>query len=221
MKFAKTKLLLLACALFCSNAANAQTIEVGDLTDGASSFTTTDGLVSLTPFALDGSTGAFGATGVDFYGIQGDNDGAIDEVTTGGVVERERLDVAFSPIAFMAGINFRWTRSDGPLDTDGIELSGFASDPMATVVAGTGISTTYDSGSLFIQHPWNGGDISSVTFANSNASLGQVISITSNDSDQGNGQTAINLISYSAVPEPAAATCLTLIGLGTFIRRRK
>ena len=221
LKFINTIVLLLGVAFFCNNASHAETVEVTDLTDGASTFTSSDGLVTLTPFALDGSVGAFGATGPDFFGIQGDNNGAIDEVTTGGVVEREQLDVSFDSSVFMTGINFRWTRVDGPLATDGIELSGFVNDPMATVVAGTGLSATYDSGSLFIQHAWNGGNISEVTFANASASLGQTISITSNDSDQGDGQAAINLISYEAVPEPAAATCLALLGLGAFCRRRR
>lgn len=224
LNFTSTLLLLLGVAFCCSNTTHAEMIESSDLTDGSSTFVTGDGLVTLTPFALDGSAGALGAAGANFFGIQGDNDGAIDEVTDGaGVVQREQLDIAFDSTAAMTGIGFRWTRSDGPLATDGIELSGFLSDPMATVTAGTGVSATYDSGSLFIQHAWNAGTLSSLTFADSTASLGQVISITSNDSDQGNGQTAVGIISYdvAAVPEPTTGTCLALIGLGAFVRRRR
>jgi hypothetical protein len=198
----------------------ADTITGAD-TVGLNTYTTMDGLVTLNPFAAGLTPGTFNANPA-FIGVAGGSnangvdDGDGDASTT---ADRESLEMLFDPTVGLSQITFRFTRADGPLPTDGVQISGFNFNPGAVFSGGTG-SVSYDSGSVFINHPWNGGTTTTVDFSSVSASFGQTLTLTANDSDEAGPQTVINSISYAAVPEPSTLALLGL-GLGAFVLRRQ
>ena len=213
----KTTAITLTAALFAAAHAQAATITAPDITSGSSSYTTGDGLVTLTPYSAvtgAGTVGTLGA-GVNFFGVGADNkiqdvDG--DPATTG---DREAIDIGLAGTVSVSGISFRWSRAAGA-SPDGIVISGFLSDPGATTSSGVGI--TYSSGSLFLNYGWDAGTIRSFDFSNPAASLGQTLRVSVNDVDNAGPQASVNTISY--IPEPTVAL-LGGLGLLGLLRRRR
>ncbi|RIK84338.1 MAG: hypothetical protein DCC67_05015 [Planctomycetota bacterium] len=200
--------------------AHAVTFDHTSITAGAVSYTTADAKVTLTPFAAGGGAGAFGPTSGCCIGVNGGtNNGGVDDADgkpdTAG--DRERLDITLSANVWLNEIGFIFTRANGPLPTDGIVISGFLSDPAATLdpaAASAGVTSTYDSGTLYVNHGWRGGAVSVVSFANAGASLGRTLSIAVNDSNEASAQAVVNQLSYTVVPEPSA---FVMAGIGALV----
>jgi hypothetical protein len=205
-----------------ATAAQGAVINAFDVTNGSASFTTGDGLVTLTPYSQV-STSTVGTFGVvvaspassSFFGVGTDNkisdiDG--DPATTG---DREAIDIELAGTVSLTGISLRWTRAAGAAP-DGVVISGFLADPGASTASGVGIS--YSSGSLFLNYAWDAGAIRSFVFSNLSASLGQTLRVSVNDADNPGPQASINTITY--VPEPSAAL-LGGLGLLALLRRRR
>ena len=210
-----------------SSAANAVEVIINhaNITGGAAIYTSADGKMTLTPFAAGGGAGTFGATSGCCIGVHGGaNNGAIGDADGSPITvnDREWIDVTLAGDAALAEIGFIFTRANGPLPTDGIVISGFASDPLASLdpAAAAGVTASFDSGMLYVNHGWRGGAVSMVSFANSAASLGQTLSIEANDSDEPAPQVVINTLSYTVVPEPASLV-LAGVAAALLIKRRK
>lgn len=211
--------------LTLSPQADAATISHTNITGGSSSFTSADGKLTLTPLAAGGGAGVFGATSGCCIGVNGGaNSGGVDDIDGSPITtnDRERMDIGLASDAVLTSIGFIFTRANGPLPTDGIVISGFSTNPGASLdsaAATAGITATYNSGTVYVNHGWRGGAVSVVSFANATASRGQLLSIESNDSNEMNPQVVVNNLSYAVVPEPST---LLLAGLAmVFVTRRK
>lgn len=202
----------------CAATAQAAVITASDITIGSSTHVTGDGLVTLTPYGAGLTVGTFSA-GTDFFGVVGngnDNnvrDGDGNPATT---ADREAIDMSLDATVGLSQVSFVWARADGPAATDGIVISGFLADPGATTTSGVGI--TYSAGTIYLNYAWDAGVARTFEFSNLDASKGQTLRFSANDSNQTNAQFAFNTITY--VPEPSAAL---LGGLGLFglLRRRR
>jgi len=222
--------LLLTLPFLQPSNANADTIFATDIANGSSSYTTSGGEVTLTPFAAGGGAGTFGAVdgGTQFFGVAGGaNANAIDDadgdpLTTG---DRESMGIQFDSLNYLSEITFIWTRANGDQPSDGIVISGFLSDPGATEDHAGG-SVTWDSasGSVFFNYNWQGSTLGTISFANAGASLGQTLSISTNDSGastEGAPQAAINQIGFNAVPEPSSMAIIGLTFVGFLASRKR
>ena len=215
-------LLVVGSATRCVEAA---AIVPGDLTNGDATYTTPDGKVTLTPFAAGGGAGTLGVAGCCFGVTGGTNnvavtDGDGDPLTA---ADREVLDIALAADTYLADLNFIFTRANGPDADDGIEISGFLANPGASLDAGAtgdGVTTSYSAGTLYVNHGWRGGNVTTVSFSNSLASFGQTITIGANDSDETAPQAALNGIGYQAIPEPASCF-LAGVALTAFAAQRR
>jgi hypothetical protein len=205
------------CLALCAAAAQAAVINAPDITSGSSSFTTGDGLVTLTPYSNvtgAGTVGTLGA-GLNFFGVGADNAIKDTDGNPATTDDREAIDIELAGTVSLSGISFRWTRAAGTAP-DGVVISGFLADPGASTASGVGIS--YSSGSLFLNYAWDSGTIRSFEFSNLSASLGQTLRVSVNDVDSAGPQATINTITY--VPEPSAAL-LGGLGLLALLRRRR
>lgn len=206
----------------CAAAANAAVINASDVTNGSSTFTTGDGLVTLTPYSQV-STSTVGTFGVvvaspasnSFFGVGADNKISDTDGNPATTADREAIDIDLAGTVSLTGISFRWTRAAGA-SPDGVVISGFLADPGASTTSGVGI--TYSAGSLFLNYAWDTGAIRSFTFSNLSASLGQTLRVSVNDVDNAGPQATINTITY--VPEPSAAL-LGGLGLLGLLRRQR
>lgn len=189
----------------------------------------TDGDLTLTPF-IGSTQDTFNDNAVRL-GIDdsGTNVGAFnDPDTDANNGNEERLVFDFVASSGLTRIAYDFSRADGPGAQDGVVISGFLSDPGVTFsIADANLFAVYDgAGSVRINIPgtlFNGTDVD-INFGAA-ASDGQTLSLSVTDTTQAGAQLAITGISYDndivAVPEPATATCLALIGLGAFVRRRR
>jgi hypothetical protein len=218
---------LLAVGL-ASIASNAQATNIShtSIIGGSSSFTSADGQLTLTPFAAGGGAGVFGSTSGCCIGVGGGANGSgIDDVdgNPATTADRERMDISLAGDAVLSNIGFIFTRANGPLPTDGIAISGFLSNPGASLdpaAAAAGITATYNGGTLYVNHGWRGGAVSVLSFSHAGATRGQTLSLGSNDSNESKPQVVINNLTYDVVPEPST---LMLAGLATSLitmRRR-
>jgi hypothetical protein len=216
--------LILSVVAFTDVSPEAQsaTISHTNITAGTSSFTSADANLTLAPYAAGGGAGTFGSTSGCCIGVSGGTNGSgIDDVDGNPLTtaDRERMDISLASDAVLDNIGFIFTRADGPLPTDGIVISGFASNPLATVDPAS-VPATYANGSLYINHGWRGGAVTTVSFANIGATVGRTLSIEVNDSNQGGPQVVINNLNYSIVPEPSTLLLGALASLLTFGRKR-
>lgn len=227
-KFALTSLAL-ALAFLSSSAIVAQTVDLlpsdinlGDTTTSVFS----DGALTLTPFIGD-TQDTFNANAVRL-GIDdnGSNNNAFNDPDTDPTNgNEERLIFDFEETFGLTRIAYDFSRADGPGDSDGVIISGFLSDPGVTFsLDDPDLFSVYDdvNGTVRLNIPgslFDGNDID-VNFDVA-ASAGQTLELSVTDTTQAGAQFAITGISYSAVPEPAAATTLALLGLvGLCFRRR-
>jgi hypothetical protein len=133
------------------------------------------------------------------------------------------MDIDLASDAGLTTIGFIFTRADGPLPTDGIVISGFASDPAASLdpaAAAVGVTANYNSGALYVNHAWRGGAVSVVSFGNLAASLGQIISIGANDSNEIRPQVVVNSMSYETIPEPSTLLLAGLAAVFAVMKRK-
>jgi hypothetical protein len=187
------------------------TISASDITDGQASYTAPGSAVTLSasrggsPTSLGFAGSTFGVTGGKQANLVDDQDGLP------GGSDQEVLHMAFESTNGLASISFQWTRA---ASEGAIRLTGFVDDPRAAITANPNgnISVNYDSGSneLSIIHPWQGGNVSTVSLANLGASQGQTIELSVDQADSAGPQAGIHEIGY-AIPEPAS---LALLGLG-------
>lgn len=231
--------LALVGSLTLGGPAYAAVITDADIPGGASSFTTGDGLVTLTP-TVGGAPATIGGGGSGCcFGVGNDqiNDADGDPSTTG---DQEALGIDFDASVGLTSISFIFTRATteilngnvvGPAE-DGIRISGFLADPGVSYFSEDNPggtlnniseveSVTYDalSGTLNIDHAWRGGAVTVFEFSNLAASLGQTLSITVADQDEANPQANVRAITYAPVPEPASLTAAALVA--TMIGRRR
>lgn len=134
----------------------------------------------------------------------------------------ETLQLAFAANAGLSGLSWDFARADGPLETDGIRITGFLSDPSASLTGPGTSGLQYNAGTLRFQ-------LSGAAFSNTDgvltldpaASAGQILTILVNDSTQTGAQLPITGISYdNAVPEPSIAL-LGVFGLFGLLRRHR
>lgn len=217
---------LAVAGLMALQTAQAGVITAADIADGSGAFTTTDTLVTLTPYAEGGSVGTFGSNELTLFGVTGgfnanslgDRDG--NPATT---ADRESLGIGLDATVGLSQIAFAWGRADGPAADDGVVISGFLSDPGAAI-SGYGIlnnnGITYNAGSLYVSvYAWSGTS-TVLDFSNISASMGQTLTLSVNDSDAADPRLSMNSVSY-AIPEPATMGLLAAFGGGIlFIRRR-
>lgn len=223
MKCVQSYVVALAVAAMIHGAAMAGTIVPGDITNGAASYTTPDGLATLNPFTAGGTPHTIGLGGC-CIGVTGGSstagvdDGDGDPMTTG---DRESLDLVLAAGVSLTEFGLAWTRADGPELTDGVAISGFLSNPgaaVASAAAGDGVSVSYDAGTLYVNHPWRAGNVSTITLGNASASTGQTLTMSVNDSDQGTPQGVYNSITYTPEPTTFALSGLAMLCL---LARRK
>lgn len=179
--------------LFSSLTAKAQmSVAPGvDVLDGDGNFSTTG--ITLNPFGADGNAGLLGVGGTCCLGVSGGSNGAAvdnaDGVLGGG--DDERLEIIMDTGYGLTGIDFTFTRANP------ISITGFTSNPLATSSIANIIPTYIaGTGTLEIAHPWQGGNVSEITFGNPGASSGQTLNLTTLDAGQTLPQAAINLIEF-------------------------
>lgn len=202
----------------CGAVAKAAVITASDITIGSSIHVTGDGHVTLTPYAAGLTLGTFGA-GSNFFGVVGNgNDNNVRDAdgNPATTADREAIDMTLDATVGLSEVSFIWARADGPAATDGIVISGFLADPGASTTSGVGI--TYNAGTIYLNYAWDAGVTRTFSFSNLDASKGQTLRFSANDSNQTNAQFAFNTITY--VPEPSAAL-LGGLGLLALLRRRR
>ena len=206
------KMLFTACMLaaVCSTV-RSETITGAD-TAGLASFTTADGLVTMTPFGGDGTFG----TSTSFIGVAGGvNNNAVDNA--------EYLTFEVQSPASLSSLSFVWT---SPQTTYSLET--LAADPVATFDPnGTGDTggVIYSGGVVTVDiNAWSGTS-RIVSFADATATRGQTMTLKLNDTVN-NYQYILSEVGYS-VPEPGsialAGVALGLAGvpLGRRLLRRQ
>lgn len=185
----------------------------------------TNGDVTLTPL-VGGAAATFNSNaarlGTDPAGTSNAN-GFADPDQTAGNANDETLMIGFGPTVGLTGLSWDFARADGPLATDGIRISGFLSDPGATLTGPGTSPATYSAGVLTFE-------LSSAAFVNTDgfltlsdpaASAGQTLNLSVNDSTQAGALFPITSFSYeNAVPEPSSAILSGLAGLLLLRRRR-
>ena len=188
--------------------------------------------LTLTPF-VGGVQDTFNANAVRL-GIDdnGTNDAAFSDAP--GTDADETLVFDFADMAGLTQISYDFSRAQGPLETDGVTISGFLFDPNASLTGPD--ESTYDqstinydvaTGTLQLLIP--GGDFGNpdvtLQLGSAAASAGQTLTLSVQDSVQAGAQFAILGIQYdnnvTSIPEPTSAALLALAGIPMLSRRRR
>jgi hypothetical protein len=130
-------------------------------------------------------------------GVQGGTNGAAVDDADGvlGGTDSERWEYVLGTGFGLTNLEFIFTRATP------IVLSGFISDPQASVdaaAASSGVVTSYSNGTLTMNHLWRGGAITDLVFANPGASSGQTITLRVADAAQAAPQAAIYAFEWDA-----------------------
>lgn len=164
-----------------------------------------DGDITLTP--LVGNTPSTFNGGAVRLGIdeQGTNNNAFNDPDTDpNNGNEEKLQMVFAASAGLTGLSWDFSRVDGPGANDGVIISGFTADPLASTSGAGTLSTTYDAatGTLNLQVSNAFVDADGIlTLGNPAASAGQTLLMTVTDTTQANAQLAITGITYeNSVP---------------------
>lgn len=130
----------------------------------------------------------------------------------------EKLQMEFSATSGLTQLTWDFSRADGPGPNDGVIISGFVADPLATLdgaVANSSVS--YADGVLNLQ--LGGADFGNpdgiLNLASPAASAGQTLTLVVTDTTLANAQLAITGISYEddvQVSPPVIATGLAATG---------
>ncbi|MEQ8211280.1 MAG: PEP-CTERM sorting domain-containing protein [Lacipirellulaceae bacterium] len=225
------KLLAVFCAVFtATHLAQAATVTLSP-TDIHGNDTNTasfsNGDLTLTPFigaTQDTFNGNPTRLGLDNAGTN--NNAFNDPDTDPNNGNEEILEFIFSPLAGLSQIVWDFSRADGPGPDDAVTISGFVSDPGATITPGVSVTNpntvSFSGGvlSLDITGQNFGGALDSVTLANPGASAGQTLILKVTDTTQGGAQLAIRSISYETIPEPTSLVLFGLAGICMISRRR-
>lgn len=186
----------------------------------------TNGDVTLTPL-VGGAAATFNSNearlGTDPAGTSNAN-GFADPDQIAGNANDETLMIGFGPTVGLTGLSWDFARADGPLATDGIRISGFLSDPGATITGPGTSGASYSAGVLTFE-------LSGAAFVNTDgfltlsdpaASAGQTLNLSVNDSTQAGALFPITSFSYenAVIPEPSSVALVGLAGLA-FLRRRR
>ena len=205
------------CLALCAAAAQAAVITASDITTGSSTHVTGDGLVTLTPYGVGLTVGTFSsssdANAGAYFGVVGaGNDNVVRDLDGNPATtsDRQAIDMTLDLTVGLSGFSVTYARADGDA-TSGIVISGFTANPGASI-------GTYTMGTLYIQQAWTASSAVLYTFSNLDASKGQTLRFSANDSNQTNAQFAVKSITY--VPEPSAAL-LGALGLLALLRRRR
>ena len=193
----KTIHIILASFLAVPVALSAEvTVYASDIPSPSASWTTLDGLMTLTDsagnFRSGGSfTGSYGGSGSNLAYDNGD---------------AATMTLTFSANSGLSQIGSMWTRASAV-------ITGFVADPGLTVTGGSGATATYNAGagSVTISQPWNGGTVVLYNFANPGASAGRTLTFTyAKDIGGAAGyQFAVNRIVYQDAPSaPVISTGL-------------
>lgn len=174
-----------------------------------------DGTLKLTP-TLGGAVATFngGALRLGIDGNGTNNNAFNDPDTNPNNGNEEGLIFELAANASLTQISWDFSRADGPGANDGVVISGFLSDPGATLSgAVSNSSVTYNNGALNLQIAGsNFGDPDGIlSLASPEASAGQTLTLTVGDTTQAGAQLAITSISYEeeATPLPDPLVRLT------------
>ena len=159
-----------------------------------------DGSLSLTPF-IGTSPSTFNDNEVRL-GVDGNgtNNNAFNDPDTDPDNENdERLEIALTGDAGLSLIGWDFSRADG--DFGGVSISGFSSDPQATLTGNTaGSVVTYDALDGTVTFDILAANFTSddgyIRFANPAASQGQTLLLRVADVDEAGAQLAMTFIGY-------------------------
>jgi hypothetical protein len=89
--------------------------------------------------------------------------------------------------------------------------------------SGTATVRSYNASlnSIFVDHPWDGGNLTTLDLSNLCASAGQTLRITTNDSTQATPQAPMISITYDVIPEPSTLALLVMGAGLALVRRRR
>ena len=202
------KALLLSVILgVATTACLGQTIITAADTQGLSSFTTSDGKVTLTAM-LDGSPSSTLSDHPNLIGVDGGaNNNGVDTRDWEGANTPEGISMDFASDAGLSQIVFRWYGGD-------VTISGFTADPMATGMdSSDGDSLrdiSYSGGTLSFRLNGNWTGTATLDLDNLNASADSTLMIAPVPNDGGgvysdSPRFSITEMSYQVVPEPAIA----------------
>ncbi|MEO0529834.1 MAG: PEP-CTERM sorting domain-containing protein [Planctomycetota bacterium] len=185
-----------ALAGVVAGTANAQpvTIVAADVADVVGAFT--DGSITITPRDENGNISGFGNAARFFGSVSGSNAAAIndadgDPATTD---DRDTVEISLTSGSALRDIGFAFTRANP------VAVSGFASDPLATVAVdpNNSASLAYDdaTGTLGIfYNAFNGSQVV-IDFGNAAATDGQTLLFEVLDFHQAGPQLAFDQITY-------------------------
>lgn len=166
--------------------------------------------VTLTP--LQGTTPVtFNSSatrlGIDDFGTNPNSFNDPDVMPNNG--NEERLQFEFSADSGLSSISWDFSRADGPGPNDGVIISGFTTDPGATLEGGDAVdasSVTFSNGSLNLQIAQDdfGDPDGRLRLALPSASAGQTLTLTVTDTTAANAQLAITEITYESNLQPVA-----------------
>lgn len=207
------RLLAVGILLTTANASQAVLVSLTpDLINLGNSATTnyTDSSVTLTP--LIGSTPATFNTNAGRLGIddQGTNAQAFNDPDTDpNNGNEEKLRFEFQPGAGLTQIGWDFSRADGATIDDGVTITGFTQDPLASFSGNTAgfPAINYDALTGTLQFgvpvvPAFSNDDGFIDFGNPVASSGATLELKVTDTDQSGAQLAITLIVYQDDVQP-------------------
>lgn len=170
-------------------------------------------LQGSTPVTFNGGTARLGIDNTPDIGSPTTNANAFNDPDTNpNNGNEEKLRFEFEPTAGLTGITWDFSRADGPGAQSGLFISGFASDPLASLGGTTGGSTvSYAAGVLTIKVGYvNTGADTILTLANPNASAGATLLLQVGDQDQAGAQLAVTSITYEDDVPPVAPSILSI-----------